>query len=65
MAIPATSWTPVPQNTEGDFSSISAEAIVDESGVALVDESGVAVVSPTSTFTGIDDTVWAVNDSNE
>lgn len=57
----ATVWIPLSGN--GEFTSIGAEDIVDQSGVQLVDPSGINIVSPLSTFTQLAATTWVVNDN--
>lgn len=52
-----------PGNGNGEFISISAEDIVDQSGVQLVDPLGVEIVSPETEFTQLAATTWIVNNA--
>lgn len=60
LIIADTVWRPA--SGKGEYSGITAEPIVDPTGVALVDPTAVAIVSPTVTFTDVADTVWTENE---
>lgn len=62
LVIANTIWRP--NSGKGEYAGITAQAIVDPTGVALVDpvDSTIAIVSPTVTFTDVPATVWAENE---
>lgn len=60
--IPATTWQP--QQGQGEYSLISAAAIVNTTGTALVDINGTALVDIDTQFTHIPATTWSINDGS-
>lgn len=57
-----TTWQP--QQGDGEYSLISPDTIVDNSGALLVDSSANNVGTSDSMFTPINATVWSSNDGS-
>lgn len=67
--IPATVWQPTPQNQVGEYSSSTAEALVDptDSTIEIIDptDSTINIIDTGLTFTAIGGTVWVEDFTNE
>lgn len=60
--LPATNWNPPDGN--GQFTTGTAQSIVDPSNVSLVDPSAVQIVDSGVTFTQVPQTTWTISDGS-